>query len=104
MPSSIVLDDAITIDCRRNPCERKLLQASKRTLQTAKCIFFLFFNLCVLKEKEMAPPLLVAPQEATIRFEDVYFEYLEGQKVLDGVSFEVPAGKKVAIVGGSGSG
>uniref|UniRef100_A0A8C9UB16 Iron-sulfur clusters transporter ABCB7, mitochondrial n=1 Tax=Scleropages formosus TaxID=113540 RepID=A0A8C9UB16_SCLFO len=41
---------------------------------------------------------------ATIRFEDVYFEYLEGQKVLNGVSFEVPAGKKVAIVGGSGSG
>ncbi|KAJ8015756.1 hypothetical protein DPEC_G00029450 [Dallia pectoralis] len=43
-------------------------------------------------------------KEATIRFEDVYFEYLEGQKVLDGVTFEVPAGKKVAIVGGSGSG
>lgn len=57
-----------------------------------------------IKEKEMAPPLLVAPQEATIKFEDVYFEYLEGQKVLNGVSFEVPAGKKVAIVGGSGSG
>uniref|UniRef100_A0A8C1JHY7 Iron-sulfur clusters transporter ABCB7, mitochondrial n=1 Tax=Cyprinus carpio TaxID=7962 RepID=A0A8C1JHY7_CYPCA len=58
----------------------------------------------LLSEKEMAPPLLVTPQEATIRFEDVYFEYLEGQKVLNGVSFEVPAGKKVAIVGGSGSG
>lgn len=57
-----------------------------------------------IKEKEMAPPLIVTPQEATIRFEDVYFEYLEGQKVLNGVSFEVPAGKKVAIVGGSGSG
>uniref|UniRef100_A0A671PQS3 Iron-sulfur clusters transporter ABCB7, mitochondrial n=1 Tax=Sinocyclocheilus anshuiensis TaxID=1608454 RepID=A0A671PQS3_9TELE len=57
-----------------------------------------------IKEKEMAPPLLVTPQEATIRFEDVYFEYLEGQKVLNGVSFEVPAGKKVAVVGGSGSG
>lgn len=52
----------------------------------------------------MAAPLLVTPQEATIRFEDVFFEYLEGQKVLGGVSFEVPAGKKVAIVGGSGSG
>ncbi|KAM8848175.1 iron-sulfur clusters transporter ABCB7, mitochondrial isoform 1-T1 [Synchiropus picturatus] len=57
-----------------------------------------------IKEKDLAPVLTVAPQEATIRFEDVYFEYLEGQKVLNGVSFEVPAGKKVAIVGGSGSG
>uniref|UniRef100_A0A1A8I3W3 Iron-sulfur clusters transporter ABCB7, mitochondrial n=1 Tax=Nothobranchius kuhntae TaxID=321403 RepID=A0A1A8I3W3_NOTKU len=57
-----------------------------------------------IKERNLAPPLRVTPQEATIRFEDVYFEYLEGQKVLNGVSFEVPAGKKVAIVGGSGSG
>ncbi|XP_076018929.1 iron-sulfur clusters transporter ABCB7, mitochondrial [Genypterus blacodes] len=57
-----------------------------------------------IKEKDLAPVLAVTPQEATIRFEDVYFEYLEGQKVLNGVSFEVPAGKKVAIVGGSGSG
>uniref|UniRef100_A0A3Q2ZY77 Iron-sulfur clusters transporter ABCB7, mitochondrial n=1 Tax=Kryptolebias marmoratus TaxID=37003 RepID=A0A3Q2ZY77_KRYMA len=57
-----------------------------------------------IKEKDLAPPLQITPQEATIRFEDVYFEYLEGQKVLNGVSFEVPAGKKVAIVGGSGSG
>ncbi|XP_066571052.1 iron-sulfur clusters transporter ABCB7, mitochondrial [Amia ocellicauda] len=57
-----------------------------------------------IKEKDMAPPLLISPQDATIRFEDVYFEYLEGQKVLNGVSFDVPAGKKVALVGGSGSG
>ncbi|KAM9834575.1 iron-sulfur clusters transporter ABCB7, mitochondrial isoform 2-T2 [Syngnathus typhle] len=57
-----------------------------------------------IKEKDLAPPLSVTPQESTIRFEDVYFEYLEGQKVLNGVTFEVPAGKKVAIVGGSGSG
>lgn len=47
---------------------------------------------------------MVTPQTANITFDDVYFEYLEGQKVLNGVSFEVPAGKKVAIVGGSGSG
>ncbi|XP_064811560.1 iron-sulfur clusters transporter ABCB7, mitochondrial [Oncorhynchus masou masou] len=57
-----------------------------------------------IKERDLAPSLSVTPQEATIRFEDVYFEYLEGQKVLEGVSFQVPAGKKVAIVGGSGSG
>ncbi|TNN63860.1 ATP-binding cassette sub-family B member 7, mitochondrial [Liparis tanakae] len=47
-----------------------------------------------IKERDLAPPLAVTPQDATIRFEDVYFEYLEGQKVLTGVSFEVPAGKK----------
>ncbi|XP_077435013.1 iron-sulfur clusters transporter ABCB7, mitochondrial [Vanacampus margaritifer] len=57
-----------------------------------------------IKERDLAPPLSITPQESTIRFEDVYFEYLEGQKVLNGVTFEVPAGKKVAIVGGSGSG
>lgn len=57
-----------------------------------------------IKEKDLAPALAITPQEATIRFEDVYFEYMEGQKVLNGVTFDVPAGKKVAIVGGSGSG
>lgn len=60
--------------------------------------------LSVSQERDLAPPLLVTPREASIRFEDVYFEYLDGQKVLNGVSFEIPSGKKVAIVGGSGSG
>lgn len=56
------------------------------------------------QDKELAPPLQITPQTASIAFDNVHFEYLEGQKVLAGVSFEVPAGKKVAIVGGSGSG
>ncbi|XP_032993040.1 ATP-binding cassette sub-family B member 7, mitochondrial isoform X1 [Lacerta agilis] len=57
-----------------------------------------------IKDKELAPPLQITPQTASIAFDNVHFEYLEGQKVLSGVSFEVPAGRKVAIVGGSGSG
>lgn len=52
----------------------------------------------------MASPIQITPQTSTVVFDNVHFEYVEGQKVLDGVSFEVPAGKKVAIVGGSGSG
>ncbi|XP_031222175.1 ATP-binding cassette sub-family B member 7, mitochondrial isoform X2 [Mastomys coucha] len=57
-----------------------------------------------IKDKVMASPLQITPQTATVAFDNVHFEYIEGQKVLNGVSFEVPAGKKVAIVGGSGSG
>jgi ATP-binding cassette subfamily B protein len=40
----------------------------------------------------------------TIRFEDVQFCYDPERLILDGLSFEVPAGKMVAIVGPSGAG
>lgn len=66
------------------------------------------FNLLNLdtkiKEAQMAPVLQLTPENSTITFDDVHFEYLDGQKVLNGVSFDVPTGKKVAIVGASGSG
>ncbi|GFP97361.1 ABC transporter b family member 25 mitochondrial [Phtheirospermum japonicum] len=40
----------------------------------------------------------------SVEFEDVHFSYLRERKILDGISFVVPAGKSVAIVGTSGSG
>jgi ATP-binding cassette subfamily B protein len=40
----------------------------------------------------------------TIRFENVKFSYEPERVILDGLSFEVPAGKMVAIVGPSGAG
>ena len=49
-----------------------------------------------------AVPLEVAG--GTIRFEDVKFCYEPERIILDGLSFEVPAGKMVAIVGPSGAG
>ncbi|QNK71120.1 ABCB family ABC transporter ATP-binding protein/permease [Variovorax sp. PAMC26660] len=41
---------------------------------------------------------------STIRFEDVSFAYESARPILKHVSFEIPAGKTVAVVGPSGSG
>jgi ABC-type transport system involved in Fe-S cluster assembly fused permease/ATPase subunit len=49
-----------------------------------------------------AKPLAVA--DGVVRFEDVSFAYDQRRPILRGLSFEVPAGHKVAIVGASGAG
>ena len=46
----------------------------------------------------------MSPDKSTITFEDVTFSYIKNSNILNGLSFQVPAGKKIAIVGGSGSG
>ncbi len=40
----------------------------------------------------------------TLRFEDVHFAYDPARPILQGVSFEIPAGRTVAVVGPSGAG
>ncbi|XP_021355418.1 ATP-binding cassette sub-family B member 7, mitochondrial-like [Mizuhopecten yessoensis] len=51
-----------------------------------------------------APLLKASPQKSAISFDNVHFEYTPGRGILNGLTFDVPSGKKVAIVGGSGSG
>ena len=48
--------------------------------------------------------LPLAISAGSIRFENVAFSYETARPILKGVSFEVPAGKTVAIVGPSGAG
>ena len=55
-----------------------------------------------VKDKPAAPALSVTG--GAVRFDDVSFHYDEDRPILKGISFEVPAGKTVAIVGPSGAG
>ncbi|MBP0577666.1 ATP-binding cassette domain-containing protein, partial [Campylobacter jejuni] len=41
---------------------------------------------------------------AQVVFDNVHFAYDPARPILHGVSFEIPAGRKVAVVGPSGSG
>jgi ATP-binding cassette subfamily B protein len=47
---------------------------------------------------------LVGLSQPTVRFADVQFAYDPARPILKGISFEIPAGKTVAVVGPSGSG
>src|SRR4051812_3482022 len=55
-----------------------------------------------IEDKPDAQPLLVS--KGAIRFENVVFAYEPARQILKGLSFEVPAGRTVAIVGPSGAG
>jgi ATP-binding cassette subfamily B protein len=55
-----------------------------------------------IQDKPGAKPLQVS--EGKVRFEDVHFSYVPERSILRGISFEVPAGKTIAIVGPSGAG
>jgi ABC-type transport system involved in Fe-S cluster assembly fused permease/ATPase subunit len=55
-----------------------------------------------IKDAPGAKPLAV--RSGAVRFEDVCFAYEPERPILRGISFEVPAGRTVAIVGPSGAG
>ena len=60
------------------------------------------------REREVADrpgaPALALQDAPELRFEDVHFAYEPDRPILHGVSFTIPAGKTVAVVGPSGSG
>ena len=61
------------------------------------------------KEREVADasgaqPLQIGGQSPEVRFENVQFAYDPSRPILKDVSFTIPAGKTVAVVGPSGSG
>jgi ATP-binding cassette subfamily B protein len=74
----------------------------KQGLVDMETMFALLNEPAEIVDRPDAKPLEVT--KGAIKFDDVSFAYEPGRPILKGVSFEVPAGKMVAIVGASGAG
>jgi len=74
----------------------------KQSLTDMERMFELLTEEQEVRDAPGAPPLAVAGGE--VRFEDVRFGYDPRRPILKGVSFTVPAGGTLAIVGASGAG
>jgi ATP-binding cassette, subfamily B, heavy metal transporter len=74
----------------------------KQAITDIELMFSILGREPEIKDVTGALPLKVGT--GTIRFEDVSFAYEPTRRILKGISFEVPAGKTVAVVGPSGAG
>lgn len=74
----------------------------KQSLTDMESMFSLLELHAEIQDDTNAPVLTAGPGEVV--FDDVRFAYDERRVILDKLSFTVPAGQKVAIVGASGAG
>ena len=74
----------------------------KQALIDIEIMFSMLARRPEIEDRPGAEPLKV--RSGAIRFENVSFAYEPERKILNGVSFEVPTGRTVAIVGPSGAG
>jgi ATP-binding cassette subfamily B protein len=74
----------------------------KQAITDIEIMFSILGRQAEIQDVSGAPPLTVS--SGIIRFENVIFAYEPSRRILKGISFEVPAGKTVAVVGPSGAG
>ena len=74
----------------------------KQAVTDIELMFSILAREPEIKDAPDAAPLKVT--SGTIRFENVRFAYEPERRILKGISFDVPAGKTVAVVGPSGAG
>ena len=74
----------------------------KQAITDIEIMFSILAREPEIKDVAGAPPLEITA--GTIRFENVSFAYDPARPILKGISFDVPAGKSVAVVGPSGAG
>ena len=75
----------------------------KQSLTDLEKMFTLMEREREIADEPGAPPLRIDASPA-VRFEDVSFAYDPARPILHHVSFEIPPGKTVAVVGSSGAG
>lgn len=80
-----------------------LYREIKQSLTDLDKMFVLLEKDREIDDAPGAQPLSLAGPP-TVRFENVHFSYEPAREILHGVSFEIPAGRTVAVVGPSGSG
>ncbi|XP_055378653.1 iron-sulfur clusters transporter ABCB7, mitochondrial isoform X2 [Condylostylus longicornis] len=76
----------------------------RQALLDMQSMFILMNVDPAIKNKMNAPELSVSRENASIEFKNVSFQYETGKPIFNDLSFVIPAGKKIAFVGGSGSG
>ncbi|MFQ5661145.1 MAG: ABCB family ABC transporter ATP-binding protein/permease [Gammaproteobacteria bacterium] len=74
----------------------------KRALADVEHMFSLLDRHPVVIDRDNVPDLCI--NGARLEFERVNFSYNENRKILEDISFQIPAGKKLAVVGPSGAG
>ncbi|CAG1009916.1 ATM1-type heavy metal exporter [Burkholderiales bacterium] len=79
-----------------------LYREIRQALADMERLFALIDEHAEVRDRPGAPPLEVRRGE--VRFEDVTFGYEPDRTILSGVSFAIPPGGTVAVVGPSGSG
>jgi ATP-binding cassette, subfamily B, multidrug efflux pump len=87
---------------------RPLMDLSEKynILQAAMASSERIFQLLDARPTITAPEgaLTRPPHEGEVAFEDVRFSYKPGEEILKSVSFRVPAGRTIALVGATGAG
>ena len=74
----------------------------KYTLADMDLVFKLLSRTPEIQDADSATELDI--HQGDVRFENVHFGYQDDREILKGISFEVPAGQTVAVVGHSGAG
>jgi len=74
----------------------------RQALVNVERLFGLLQQAPVIEDASDARELEVTGAE--VRFEDIHFRYHPDREILKGISFTIPAGSKVAVVGASGAG